>query len=188
MMAWVAMLIGQAWFASTARFELHRWSGRASYALAPMVVISGIIVTVHNIGVRGPAGSGGLWFGLFSSFLFGLLYYLAIKNRQKLGLHARYMIATGLVFVVPAFGRLYFNQLISLGFPQPPGPWAIQLVPALLGLALVLWDWRYDRVRLPFVLFTVLWMIHFGTWLFVLPNWEGWQSFATWMAELKLFF
>ena len=175
MMAWVLLLITQAWLIRTRRLALHRQTSKASYILAPLIVLSGVLVSLYSLGQIGAeGGAGGLWFGLFSSLLFGMLYVLAIVHRRNVDLHARYMITTGLVFVVPSFGRLYFTQLVPLGLP-PVNALTIQAVPAVLGLALIGWDWIYDRIRAPFVLFTLLWGLHLAVWSSI-ADWEWWQA------------
>lgn len=182
MMAWILLLIGQAWLIRARKFALHRQTSRLSYLLAPVIVLSGIIVSFYTLGELGAdRGAGGFWFGLFASTLFGLLYGLAVIYRHNINLHARYMITTGLIFVVPSFGRLYFTQLVPLGFP-PVDALVIQAVPALLGMTLIGWDWIHDRIRAPFVVFTLLWGVHLVAWQSI-PDWECWQSFTGWAAN-----
>lgn len=187
MLAWVFLLIGQALLVRQKKRRFHRQLGKFSYLLAPLVVISTVAVAFHTIGVRGASGIGGFWFSLYSAVLFGLLYALAIFYRRNFELHARYMIATGLVFVVPAWGRLYFSQLVPLGFPPPSDPLIVQMTPLIIGIALIAWDWRYDRIRAPFVVFTSLWIFHLLIWHQLVPNWEWWAHFSSWAADLEMF-
>ena len=39
MMLWIFMLIGQAWFIRTRRYKLHRWVGRSSFIVAPLIIV-----------------------------------------------------------------------------------------------------------------------------------------------------
>lgn len=58
MLLWVLLLINQAWLVRSRRFDIHRITGKISYVLAPLVVISGIVVTLFNPGrLAAPAAS-----------------------------------------------------------------------------------------------------------------------------------
>lgn len=183
MLAWVVLLIAQAWLIRSRKLALHRKVGKSSYILAPLVVMSGVSVALATIGERGPAGAGGLWTGLFWSLLFALLFGLAIRYRREPELHARYMATTGLVFLVPAFGRLWFTQLVPLGAPPLIGPFTIPALPLYVALLLMLWDRKNGGIRAPFVLFSALWAAHLVIWKFVLPDLRMWHFFAEAMAE-----
>lgn len=165
MLLWVLLLINQAWLVRSRRFDIHRITGKISYALAPLVVISGIVVTLFNPGrLAAPAASqSGVPFGLFLSLLFGVLYGLAIYYRKRPNLHARYMITTALVFLVPGLGRMLNNLQGPLGLSLPLH--LVPYAPGLIGLLLIGADWRYGRIRAPFVVFTLIW----GTYLLVRP-------------------
>ena len=41
---WLLMLIAQAWFIRTKRFRTHRWVGRSSYVIAPLIILLGLAV------------------------------------------------------------------------------------------------------------------------------------------------
>lgn len=75
MLAWVLLLINQAWLARKGRFDIHRVTGKISCILGPLVVISGIVVTLFNPGRLGapPGSPSTVPFGLFLLLLFGLL-------------------------------------------------------------------------------------------------------------------
>lgn len=83
--------------------------------------------------------------------------------RKNPELHARYMITTGLVFLVPGLGRLLNNLQAPLGLSLPLH--LVPYVPGLIGLVLIAADWRHGRIRAPFVVFTVIW----GTYLLMRP-------------------
>lgn len=165
MLAWVLLLINQAWLARTGRFDIHRITGKISYLLGPLVVMSGIVVTYFNPGRLGssPASQSLIPFGLFLSLLFGLLYGLAMYYRKSPDLHARYMITTGLVFLVPGLGRMLNHIQAPLGLSLPLH--LVPYTPGTIGLLLIAADWRHGRIRAPFVVFTVIW----ATYLLVRP-------------------
>ena len=43
MVLWLLMLIAQAWFIRTKRFQLHRWLGRSSYVIAPLIILAALV-------------------------------------------------------------------------------------------------------------------------------------------------
>jgi hypothetical protein len=55
MVLWLLMLIAQAWFIRTKRFQLHRWVGRSSYAIAPIIIMATLIAD-HELLNRSPEG------------------------------------------------------------------------------------------------------------------------------------
>lgn len=186
MLVWVLLLINQAWLMRRRKFDLHRKTGKLSYPLAPLIVLSGIIVTYFNIGrVENPLlpfMQSIFYFGLFLSVVFGLLYGLAIYYRKDPNLHARYMITTALVFVVPGISRIFPQYLEPLGVPHVPF-FLLTIIPGIIGLILIGVDWRLGRIRAPFVVFTVIWAVNLVLWR-TLRHMEFWAEFTAWSAAL----
>lgn len=186
MLAWVLLLINQGWLARTRNFELHRLTGKLSYGLAPLVVISGILVTYFNIGrVEDPLRPFMLsifHLGLYSVLSFVILYGLAMYHRRDPQYHARYMITTALVFLVPGLSRTFGNLLGPMGLPSLSfyqNLW----VPLIIGLLLIVVDWRGGRIRSPFVVFSAIWAINITLW-HLLPHVQLWRDFTVWSASV----
>lgn len=182
MTLWVMLLISQAWLVRRRNLDLHRLAGRTAYVLGPLVVISGVIVTFHNIaGAPDPMAPFFLslyWLGWFSALAFGILFALAIIHRRNFHLHARYMIATALVFVLPGMSRLVSQLAQRFEWPAPEF-YEFQVLVGLLGVALIAWDRMHGRLRAPFVVFTVLWGMNLVIWKLI-PGWAWWQAFTAW--------
>ena len=53
MILWLLMLIAQAWFIRTNRFRPHKWVGRSSYAIAPLIILL-FLAVFHEIFNRTP--------------------------------------------------------------------------------------------------------------------------------------
>lgn len=186
MLLWVLLLIGQSWLIRARKLSLHRLTGKLSLILAPLIVISGVIVTYHNIGnAENPTAPFMLsifWLGLFSSMLFGVLYLLAMIYRSDFQLHARYMICTALVFVLPGLSRAFANVIAPLGLPVPDF-YGTQVLVGAMGVALIGWDRYHGRFRAPFLVFTAVWALHLIVW-HLIPKWPAWQSFTAWSHAL----
>lgn len=188
MLAWVVLLIAQAWLIRTRRFAHHRTFGRISFVLAPLVVITAVWVNLRFLGQFDlskpipPVELGFHWFGWFLPAAFAIGYGLAIVHRRDAARHARYMASTALVFLVPGLGRAAGNYLPPL-VGWAPSPLQLMFVP--LGVAAVLWlrDSRAGQPTRPFGLVTSLWLVNLAAWA-ALPQIAAWQDFSIWLARL----
>ena len=107
---------------------------------------------------------------------------LAMVHRKSVHYHARYMIATALVFLVPGLSRTMGQYVAPSGFPALDF-YQCLYVPLAISLALVAWEWRTGRVRSPFIVFSVLWAAMLVLW-HVLPHLTAWQRFTAWAASV----
>jgi len=94
MMLWVGMLITQAFLIRFKKRLLHRFIGKLSYGLVPVLIIS-LILLAHSrivIGEDGilPTRLYTLFLQLSLLAIFVIAYGLAIVNRQ----HLHFMLAT----------------------------------------------------------------------------------------------
>jgi hypothetical protein len=111
---WIALLAFQSWSIHHRRNALHRSGGLASLALFPLFVAGGLLV-IQTMAVKFAAGSDPFYavFGArlgaidaVSSAAMPCLFYLALKWRRKVHLHARYMLAPILFLLPPILSRL----------------------------------------------------------------------------------
>jgi hypothetical protein len=111
---WIALLAFQSWTIHHRRIALHRGAGFASLALFPFFLVGGLLVLqtmAHKVGTREDP-----FYNLFgarlgtmdalSSIALPFLFYMAIRWRRKVHLHARYMLAPALFLVGPIVSRL----------------------------------------------------------------------------------
>ena len=126
MSLWCIMLIAQATLIRFNSYKWHRRIGKFSYLLAPLIIISGFHTahtTLSGVPVAGPYYYSQIALMFNSLVFFGILYTLAMVNRKKPLIHARYMICTFLPMITPVTDRLtYFH------FPSYVG-----LVPTIQG-------------------------------------------------------
>ncbi len=111
---WIALLAFQSWSIHRRRNALHRSAGLASLALFPLFIAGGLLV-IQTMAVKFAAGSDPFYdvFGArlgaidaLSSAAMPFLFYLALKERRKVHLHARYMLAPVLFLLPPILSRL----------------------------------------------------------------------------------
>jgi hypothetical protein len=102
-LAWLGMLVGQAWLAATTRLALHRKLGRLSFVLVPLVLLGFAWVTGYGqLRHKQPALLGAAF---LDASLFSTLYALAMMHRRSPALHSRYMMLTPVSFLNPTLGR-----------------------------------------------------------------------------------
>jgi hypothetical protein len=186
MLAWVLLLIHQAWRVRTRNLASHRKIGKLAYFVAPIIAVSGIWVTFHNIArfddPLQPAALSIFLLGLYSVFLYTAMFALAMIHRRNVQFHGRYMVATALVFLVPGLGRLMRNYVAPAGLPALSF-YQCLWVPFAFAVVLLLLDWRKGRTCRPFTVFLVLYAIQMLLW-HLLPHVGLWQRFTVWSASL----
>jgi len=186
MLIWVLMLIVQPWLIRSRRRDIHRRVGRLSFVFAPLVVISALYVVLDNLAKLPqpypPIGLSFFWLGLASALYFALVYSLAIINRRDMQRHARYMVSTALVFIVPGLGRLLTRTGEATGLEFLDFQVALWFSLAA-GCVMILHEVRKGRVRLPWVLATAMWAgVVLG--FFIMPRFEWFSAFADWYLSL----
>lgn len=184
---WMLMLVAQPLAIRTRRLDWHRMLGRASYALAPLIVVSIVLLAHSRIkGLNGEAyalQTYVLYLQMSLAVLFGLSYALAILKRRTTALHARFMVCTALTLIDPVVVRLLF-------WANPTPSWNYQwLTFGLTDLVLValIWFDRHSRVgRAVFPAMLAVFVLAQAPALFQLTSTPLWQAFARWFAALPL--
>lgn len=184
MLLWVALLITQSWLIRTRRNPMHRTLGKVSFVLAPLIVVTAVWVNVHFVRDAEAPFPDELvsfyWFGYFLAIAFAVLYGLAIVHRRRVQLHARYMVATALIFVVPGLGRALGNYLPPL-IGWAPTSFQVLLVPLAIGLWLLFLDWRKGATLRPYLVFNGLWLGNLVMWELA-PRMDVWHGLLAWAA------
>jgi hypothetical protein len=186
MSLWCLLLISQAWLMRAGHRRVHRELGKVAFLLGPLVAIAAFYVAFDFIAKPPQPYKEGVlaihWFGLFLAVLFVVLFVLAMYYRKTPKLHARYMISTALVFLIPGLGRAIGVVFSNLGLPAP-NFFLVMCVPALIGLSLIYMDWKKHTDLTPFSLFTGAWV--FNMIMFkALPSASWWNDFTVWSATV----
>lgn len=176
---WLMLLIIQPVLIRKRKFRLHRALGKTTYFLAPLLVISILLLVQIKVKRIFPdsaeAASVEALIGLMDAISFSLYYVLAICFRKNLRRHVAFMIASSLVVLNPGMARL-LN-----GFAEGLGLVAAVLIPYLVGGIIVLYEkFRLARpvLKSPYMLFLLCWSIEILL-LFTVPRTQGWQSFVS---------
>lgn len=181
---WCLLLIAQAWLIRDRRGAWHRVLGKVSYLLAPLIVLSTLVVE-HGVLVKvaGQYNEEALYFAyviVALLTLFVLTYGLAIAHRRTPALHMRYMICTALTMVDPVFARIVDVRL-GIGFG------AGQMITYALVNAILLWLCFIDRHTqyrvFPKILVAFV-LMQLPTFFFYKTAW--WSNVVAWFASLPI--
>ncbi|MFM7348568.1 MAG: hypothetical protein ACKO01_03665 [Erythrobacter sp.] len=156
-MTWLALLIGQHLTIQRRAHALHSQMGRASFALFPFLILGFVMIlngaaaryvaTDADEGIRFLGPSFGIGMGIaIATYL--LLYYLALKNRRNVRLHAGYMLATPLILFESPFSRIigdYLPWLNVIGSPFPRAVLDTIVISEALAIAFALAIWAMNR-------------------------------------------
>jgi hypothetical protein len=187
MILWYLMLIVQAWLVRTDRISIHRMVGRSSYVVAPLVVVSTLVLAHAQLG-RHADGIAPFTievevFTWGQTIAFAITWALAIWHRKRTPLHMRYMISTAFAActaitlrgllnwgsgVLPDFGHMTIAHGILITIPL---------------LALIVIDWKKGIKFSPYWVVTiVLAAMHIG--FFTFAKTAAWASFVEWFVAL----
>jgi hypothetical protein len=184
---WLLMMIAQPMLIQRRRRDWHRALGRISYGLAPLILVS-MILLAHSriVGVppeRWPIRTYILWLQISLILVFAICYVGGIVTRKDQPVHARFMICTAFTLIDPILIRLCF----WIG-PNPTWnyQWLTFGVTDLVILALIFAERNAKRARWVFPAMLVVFVL---SQLPALLQWTGaapWQAFARWFQALPL--
>jgi len=193
MALWLLILIGQAWFIRTGRYKMHRWVGRSSFVIAPLIIVMTAVATHETLNRKPEITTLDARieiYDLMQVIGFALAWALALVYRRRTPIHVRFMVST-----VFAMGNAILFRIILNWFDWVPGfgketVAEIESVAAANGavllimlLALIANDWRLGIKRSPFWLVTITTLIiHIGFFTFTKSDW--WMSLVQWYAGL----
>jgi len=113
---WIALLIVQPILIKKKKLAIHRKIGKLSFILLPLFFISVILLKHYRIGGVYTADLGSkLWLQVKDIVIIGIMFTIAMVNKRNMQIHARAMIATGIVFIEPTLGRFIILTLL----PEP---------------------------------------------------------------------
>lgn len=183
-MAWILMLIAQAYLIRAKKYDLHRLVGKLSYVIMPLFLVSLFFAAkesyLTNIKTKPEADvlanmTNG---GTIDIFFIGLIFALAMVYKKNVGYHLRFMASTGLIILAPGLGRFVF------AFLEIPFPFA--LIPMVLcttgvGIIWLIIDIKNKKSAFPLGVYVGVSLIMFVIGAGSHSAW--WQSFAKWWVN-----
>jgi hypothetical protein len=191
MVLWVLLLISQAGLIRAKQYRIHRWIGRSSFIIVPLIVLVTLMLSREGLNGR-PITMQDARIDIFTwgqVVPFVLAWALALMYRRRTPIHVRYMVST-----IIAAGSAILFRLIANWFAWLPGMSLAEnpenfdnlvaasgAVMVLMLLGLIAVDWRLGMRRSPFWLVTITTLISYiGYFTFAKSDW--WMSFVLWTA------
>ena len=169
--SWLLLLLVQSLAIHRRKNAVHKTLGKASFAMFPLLIVGFVMIinvsaarfaTLENpsIAVLGPAFGIGMAIAI-TAYL--TLFYLALRNRRNIKLHAGYMLATPMILFESPFSRLmdqafpWMNVIGSEGPRQVLDTIAISdAIVAVFAMTLYLLDRKNGAPWLVATFFVVL--------------------------------
>ncbi|MCK0135586.1 hypothetical protein [Arenibacter sp. S6351L] len=181
MSLWMLTLILQPILIRRRKLTIHKWIGKGSYILFPLMFIS-ILLLMHS---RNKLNNENLDMALFVPFkdliILGTAYLIAITYRKNMEIHARAMIATGIVFIEPALVR-FINYAI---IPLPEAYAVAMFILYSLIIILIIKERKQKKGRWVFPLILGLYIIVHSIIVFNI-HLTTWESISKWFIALPL--
>jgi len=185
MLLWIAFLITQGFLIQFKKQSLHRFIGKLSYGLVPLLIISLILlahsqIVIHEFGIT-YSRLYILFLQLSLLVIFIIAYGLAIYFRKNPARHARYMICTALTMIDPIVARIPLNL--------PPLPFSYQVLTFtltdLILIILIFLERRHKHGREVFPIMLLV-FVFFQRLNLTWTRSNIWDNFSLWFAELPL--
>ena len=190
MALWIIILIAQPFLIKYKKMAMHRLLGKISYVLVPLILISIFFMIrysyydiIHDpkqdkaTVLEQAASHQAIALVDFAWFI--VFYLLAISNKHKVHLHARYMLATALTLLGPTLDRTTFFvfKITKLPGDIPNYYLTFFITDALLVLLLIN---DYKRKEPMKTLWIVL-LIYLSRQIFysIAPGTDWWTHFVT---------
>ena len=177
---WFGLLIVQPILIRKKQIKIHRFLGKFSYFLVPIIIFSMFFITKHMYIREGSTSMTekerlvDLFLPLSQMIIFAILYFLAMINTHKTPLHLRYIITSSLVLLSPGLERIpiyWFNK------PEQLSTLFAFIVSDLLIVGLIFYDKKNGKQYNAYI-------ISLGLLLFAhisyatIPMTEFWQLIA----------
>lgn len=183
MFLWLALLVAQPILISTGNVQAHKIIGKATYLIAPMLIVSMFLITnqgyLSKIKRMSVVESfAGLSVNIPDFFAFALLFGLGIYFRKKTEWHSRFMLAT----LFPIFGAALVRILIRY-FGMSPAS-AFNSVPYILDVMCLLFILAEFKTKTyqPYLITLGILLIEHLIWIGRYT--DTWQSFAKWYVSI----
>jgi ABC-type xylose transport system permease subunit len=182
---WIALLILQPILIRKKKISIHKKTGKLSYIILPLFFVSVILLKHSNIGGEVTEGLGAsLWLQLKDLVIIGVMFIIAMRNKHNMQVHARAMIATGIVFIEPTLGRFIILTLL----PEPDfmlGLGITVIIMYTLIISVIFLERKQKSGRWVFPLLLGLFII-FHYLIFFQVSFPLWDSIAEWFVRLPI--
>lgn len=173
---WLFLIVIQPILIMKKKFKLHRQLGRFSYLLAPILVLTIILLSKEKFIREFSESESSAAMTAFIAFVdissFSTFYLIAMFKKSNVRWHVAFIIAATLIVLNPGLSRL-LNQ-ITMGL----GMLTAVLIPFLIpGIVLIIEKIKYKRAILksPYFLIIIIWTIEILLFITIPPT-DFWKS------------
>ena len=139
--SWMTLLVVQSILVSTRNVRLHMSLGTFGIALGTGVFLMGLLITILSQGASNlnpsPLSNSLAYLSITAVVSFGVLFFLAIRNKGTPDIHKRLMLFSTINLLPPGINRLYG---VTFGIDLPL--LATYLTLDALAIAMLIHDWR----------------------------------------------
>ena len=183
MSSWLLLLIIQPLLVRSGRYKTHRFLGKLSYILAPLVLVSMFLIlrlSFHkNIAVNPVRNAiADISFNIPQLFAFALFYSLAIVHKNNTPKHMRYMIGTALIMISAGLGRVLI-QYFNLGVV--PTLYIALFVQTGLAISFLVYDIINKKDRVPNIIIACSFLI--STMIYYERYSDAYQAFGKFFTD-----
>ncbi len=148
---WILLLIIQPLLIRYGKFKIHKKTGKISYFIFPLLMISFIPVILRILKSDYPIRA----YNPLAGFTMLILFYsLAVYNKKNTPKHMRYMIGTATVFLQPSIARIG-NFLFGLQ-PKTSNNFLVFTIVYLILIGLILVDRKQGKNFKPYIFILVV--------------------------------
>ncbi|MDQ7960904.1 hypothetical protein [Flavobacterium lindanitolerans] len=172
---WFALLIVQPILIKQEKYSLHRKIGKLSYFIAPVLVVTILILvtgqTKKDIVISEERAAFTAFVGLLDAVSFSAYYLIAMTNKRNLRWHVAFIIAATLIILNPGMSRLLNHIKPGLGLP------AAVFLPFIISIGIILIEkikFRRPVLKSPYFLFFCCWTVEILL-LVTIPKTEFWH-------------
>lgn len=173
---WLFLIVIQPVLIMKKKFKLHRQLGRFSYLLAPILVLTIILLSKEKFIREFSESDSSAAMTAFIAFVdissFSTFYLIAMFKKSNVRWHVAFIIAATLIVLNPGLSRL-LNQ-ITMGL----GMLTAVLIPFLVpGIVLIIEKIKYKRAILksPYFLIIIIWTIEILLFITITPT-DFWKN------------
>lgn len=182
---WIALLILQPILIKNKKFSIHRRIGKLTYIILPLFFVSVVLLKHYRLGGQVKEGLGAsLWLQLKDLVIIGTMFAIAMVNKRNMQIHARAMIATGIVFIEPTLGRfIILTVLPKRDFLLGLGITVIIMYALIISVIFI--ERKQKSGRWVFPLLLGIYMV-FHFLIFFKVSFPLWDSIAAWFVRLPI--
>ena len=184
MASWVILLMVQPFLIYKGKFAAHRFVGKLSYVIAPVLIISIFLIakfSYHKWIAKFPSEEVFSWQSItwMQFFMFVLFYSLAIFYKNDPAKHMRFMIGTAILMLGPGLNRIinaYFTAI-----PQPFNTIIPLYIKAALAALFLLHDIIKKKTRMPYTVVLLAFIL--AAIVYHARYSDAWQAFGRFVVN-----